>query len=598
MKKVLITGAAGYLGYHIVDLLIKKNYFIYAYDKFYFKNENIFKNFNNIEVIKGDSRSIDEKYFKNIYAVIDLVNIGISPIGDRFFDKVSWDINYNSRVRTCRLAKKHNVKHYIYPSSCSVYGLRKDLKLVNEKSRIDPKSVYAKTKLALEKKTKNLSNKNFIVTGLRLPTLFGYSKKMRNDLIINYFAGYIKKYNKINLQGDGKQGRPFLHVIDAAKAFIYFLEYKKKDKINNKIINIGTEKNNIILLDLAKKIFNLFKIKPKINYYGILDNRSYFVDFSLSRKLGFKCSKTIQNGITELKKNKLFFTKFDNEYNYPKKIFKRYKAKEQNLGKIKSYDYSLLKYKKLNNKPKKKILVILGSDKFNLNLIQKLYNLVCKNLNNFDFVINNDDKKRINFKKKKYKIFSSFNKINQKNLRDDYDVLINLWGAKIFTKEELSYFEKKINLHPSYLPSWRGKNSSYYANLNQIGNGASIIEMDENIDTPNIYVRKKINAKYNETGFQTYLKSVNLCLNLFNKHIRSILNGKIKFKKIKYLKRNFRIYYKKEFIKDYVIKLKEKDEISKFIRLCLALDFPKNKLKILVNKQKFYLTLQLKKDKI
>ncbi len=346
MKKVLITGAAGYLGYHIVDLLIKKNYFIYVYDKFYFKNENIFKNFNNIKVIKGDSRSIDEKYFKNIYAVIDLVNIGISPIGDRFFDKVSWDINYNSRVRTCRLAKKHNVKHYIYPSSCSVYGLRKDLKLVNEKSLIDPKSVYAKTKIALEKKTKNLSNKNFIVTGLRLPTLFGYSKKMRNDLIINYFVGYIKKYNKINLQGDGKQGRPFLHVIDAAKAFIYFLEYKKKDKINNKIINIGTEKNNIILLDLAKKIFNLFKIKPKINYYGILDNRSYFVDFSLSRKLGFKCSKTIQNGITELKKNKLFFTKFDNEYNYPKKIFKRYKAKEQNLGKIKSYDYSLLKYKK------------------------------------------------------------------------------------------------------------------------------------------------------------------------------------------------------------------------------------------------------------
>ena len=129
--------------------------------------------------------------------------------------------------------------------------------------------------------------------------------------------------------------------------------------------------------------------------------------------MGFKCSKSIQNGITELKKNKLFFTKFDNEYNYPKKIFKRYKDKEQNLGKIKSYDYSLLKYKKLNNKLKKKILVVLGNDRFNLDLIQKLYNLVCKHLNNFDFVINNHDKED-KLQKKKYKIFSSFNKINKK----------------------------------------------------------------------------------------------------------------------------------------------------------------------------------------
>lgn len=287
MKKVLVTGAAGYLGYHLVNMLVKKNYFVYAYDKFYFQNNNIFNNLKNIKVIKGDARLIDKKYFKNLFAVIDLVNIGISPKNDKFFDKISWDINYNSRIRTCKLAKKFGAKHYIYPSSCSVYGLRKNLKQLKENSKLSPKSVYAKTAVALEKKTQKFSNKNFVITGLRLPTLFGYSKKMRNDLIINYFVGYIKKHKKINLQGDGKQGRPFLHVKDAAKALVYFLEFKNKTIINNKIINIGNEKNNTILLDLAKKIFHVLKIKPKINYYGVKDDRSYFVDFSYSRQLGF-----------------------------------------------------------------------------------------------------------------------------------------------------------------------------------------------------------------------------------------------------------------------------------------------------------------------
>ena len=76
-------------------------------------------------------------------------------------------------------------------------------------------------------------------------------------------------------------------------------------------------------MDLAKKIFHQLKIKPKISYYGIQDNRSYFVDFSLSRKLGFECTWTIHDGINELMKKISFFKKFNDDINYPVKHLKK-----------------------------------------------------------------------------------------------------------------------------------------------------------------------------------------------------------------------------------------------------------------------------------
>lgn len=241
---------------------------------------------------------------------------------------------------------------------------------------------------------------------------------------------------------------------------------------------------------------------------------------------------------------------------------------------------------------------MLGNDKFNLNLCQKLYDISLKNISNCDFVIKPDIKKRLILKKKKHKIFNNFNNINKKNLIEDYDTLINLWGSRIFTKEDLKYFKKNINIHPSYLPYWRGKNSAYYANLNQIGNGATLHEMDEKIDTPNIYIRKKLDVKYNENGFKTYLKSVKLCLEIYDRNIKDILLNKIKLKKIKYSNKKFRVFMKKEFPKNKTLILKEKGIISRFIRQSLSLDFPKNKIKVILNKQKYDLSLELKKVKI
>lgn len=325
MKTVLVTGAGGYLGNQIVDELLKSKFKVKAVDNFFFKNRSIFKNNKNLQVIKSDTRNLPEKFFKNVFAVIDLVNIGISPIGDRFFDKLSWDINYHSRVRTCRIAKRNNVKRYIFPSSCSVYGFRKDYKLVNENTAPSPKSTYAKTKVKLEKTTIKLSDKKFKVLSLRLPTLFGFSKKMRNDLIVNFFAGHILKNKSINLMGDGKQARPFLHVNDAAKAFVYFTKLNDDQYMKNNIVCVGDNQNNITLIDLAKKIFKIYKIKKKIKFYGKKDNRSYFCDFSLLGRLGFKCSRNIEFGLKELQKKKLFLKNFSNIETYPIKLLNEYK---------------------------------------------------------------------------------------------------------------------------------------------------------------------------------------------------------------------------------------------------------------------------------
>ena len=206
----------------------------------------------------------------------------------------------------------------IFVSTCSNYGLSKSKKLLNEKSKLNPISNYARAKVKIEKKILNFKKVNFSKSILRFATAFGLSKRMRFDLTINEFTENL--YNKSKLEVyDYNTFRPYCHTKDFARAIIKIL-ISKKDIIDNQVYNIGNSKQNYSKKSIALKVKKYIKKDVEIIFTRKSnDKRNYKVDFSKIRKqLKFKTKYDVDYGIKEIlkyiRKNKQ--NKFNKMGNY------------------------------------------------------------------------------------------------------------------------------------------------------------------------------------------------------------------------------------------------------------------------------------------
>ena len=299
-KLIIVTGAGGYIGTLLVPSLIKSGYKVRAIDRFFF-GEKYLKKSKNLEIIYADIRNLNYKNFKNAYAIIDLAAISNDLTGEKF-KKETFEINFKSRLRNAKLAKKYKVKKYILPSSCSNYGKIPKSKIADENYRLNPLTNYSKANALAEKNILKLANKNFSVTILRQGTVYGYSPRMRFDLVINRMTYDYWKKGLIYLLRDGTQRRPTLHIKDAIRAMNLMLRLDPS-KINKEIFNVGGDKNNMTIKGITEKIKKVFKKKIKIVFYGSKDFRSYFVSFEKIKKLGFNAKYSPEDGIREILKS-------------------------------------------------------------------------------------------------------------------------------------------------------------------------------------------------------------------------------------------------------------------------------------------------------
>ena len=278
METVLVTGAGGYIGSVLVPKLLSKGYRVKAVDRYFFGKEKLPKH-ENLQIIQEDTRKLKEEIFDNVDYVIDLVAISNDPSGE-LFNKATWQINYKSRVRTANIAKKKGVKRYILPSSCSIYGFQEDI--VDETSKTNPLTTYAKANEKAEQEILPLADENFVVTVIRQSTVFGYSPRMRFDLAINGMTYGAWKTGKLPLMRDGTQYRPMVHVQDTTDVMVLLLT-ADKEKINGEIFNVGGEELNYQIKELgeivAKTIEKETGRKVDIEWYGDPDHRSYRVSF-------------------------------------------------------------------------------------------------------------------------------------------------------------------------------------------------------------------------------------------------------------------------------------------------------------------------------
>ena len=328
MKKILVTWAGWYVWSVLVPKLLKKWFYVIAIDKFFF-GENKINKHKNLKIVNEDVRNIDEKYFNdNIFWVIDLVAISNDPSWE-LLEKETYEINFESRYKTAKLAKEFNIEKYIFPSSCSIYWFNDDI--VNEDSEANPLTIYSKANLLAEKNILKISDENFRVIVLRQSTLFWPSNRMRFDLAINNMVYNAFSKWKIELMRDWKQKRPFLHVDDTTDFMIFLLE---NDYEHSNIYNIGVA--NITLIDLANNIKNIikrdFNKDIKIEWYWNIDRRSYEVDFDkINNTFNFKFNRRIEFWILEIYNRLLNLELEKTEDTITLEVYKKLKSKGVNI---------------------------------------------------------------------------------------------------------------------------------------------------------------------------------------------------------------------------------------------------------------------------
>ena len=296
MSKILITGGAGYIGSVLTTKLVQLGHKVTVIDKLIYSADSLnhlffYKNF---QLIKKDIREQEFKknFFKKFEFIIPLAALVGAPICDKN-KKLAVAINYNAILYMMKKISKR--QKIIFMNSNSGYGIGEKNKFCDEKSLLKPISLYGKTKAQAEIEV--LKHKNSIC--FRLATVFGYSYRMRTDLLVNNFVFKTIKNNTLKIF-EPHFRRNFIHVSDVVEGIIFAI--KNFSKMRSNVYNLGISSANITKLQLAKKIKKYSnKLSIKI-IYGVKDpdQRDYFVSNKKIESLGFKPRVSLDRGIKEM----------------------------------------------------------------------------------------------------------------------------------------------------------------------------------------------------------------------------------------------------------------------------------------------------------
>ena len=326
MTKILITGGAGYVGAVLTPYLLDKGYKITVLDLMIY-GEDVLKKNPNLEIIKGDIRDTEllNRVLPDHEVVIHLACISNDPSFE-LNPTLGKSINIDAFSPLVEIAKKNSVKRFIYASTSSVYGIKKE-KDVNESMSLEPLTDYSKYKADCEVILKKYISENFTPIIIRPATVCGYSPRQRLDVVVNILTnlGYHKR--KITVFG-GDQLRPNLHIKDMIQSY-YLVLKANKSLISNQIFNVGSENQKVIdLANITKKIIGEDVI---LESTPTNDNRSYHISSKkISEILNFNTQFTVQDAVLDLKKafdEKLLVNTLENEMYFNIKRMQSYQLK-------------------------------------------------------------------------------------------------------------------------------------------------------------------------------------------------------------------------------------------------------------------------------
>jgi nucleoside-diphosphate-sugar epimerase len=304
MRKILVTGAAGYIGSILTRKLLEKGYEVIAFDILNFGGESLLGIYNQpgFTFIKGDIRNSDDVIYalKESDAVIHLASI----VGDPACFKqpeLANETNWLASKNLFDLCNKYkHIKRFIFASTCSNYGKMDGDGFLNEESPLKPVSLYAELKVKFEKYLLNTEiRKDFVPVSLRFSTAYGLSTRMRFDLTVNEFIKEASTGKELQIFGE-QFWRPYCHVNDLARACVLVLD-SSPEKVRKNVFGVGNNNENYQKKMIASEILKIIP-EATIKYVKKLeDPRDYRVDFTkIKNELGFEITKNVPDGLREI----------------------------------------------------------------------------------------------------------------------------------------------------------------------------------------------------------------------------------------------------------------------------------------------------------
>ena len=299
-RNVLVIGGAGYIGSALIPRLLEAGYRVRLMDIMVYGEDAIeaFKSHPRLEIFRRDFRQVNA-VVEAMQGINTVVHLG-AIVGDpacALDENLTREINLMATRMIGEVAKGLRVHKFIFASTCSVYGA--NAAILDEKSILNPVSLYARTKIACEKVLFKLSDSSFQPTMLRFGTIYGLSGRTRFDLVINLLTAKAVVGGVIPVSG-GEQWRPFIHVDDAARA-VYLMVKAPLEQVGNEIFNVGSNEQNYTIMDAARIVEREVPTASfkEIPFDG--DIRNYRVDFNkIFNKLDFKPQWTLAGGVRQV----------------------------------------------------------------------------------------------------------------------------------------------------------------------------------------------------------------------------------------------------------------------------------------------------------
>lgn len=299
--RVLVTGHNGYIGSVMVRVLAQAGHEVVGLDSDLFADCVHGPTPELVPAVRLDLRDVKPEHLEGIDAVVHLAALSNDPLGD-LEPQHTYDINHTASVRLAETSKAAGVRRFLYSSSCSIYGASDSQSLLDETAPLHPVTPYAESKVAVEGDLEALADDSFSPVSLRNATAYGWSPRLRCDIVLNDLVANAFLTGEVTVRSDGTPWRPIVHIADISAAFAAALE-APVDAIHGEAINVGSAADNHQVRDIAEIVAEVVP-DSEVSITGETgaDPRSYRVDFTkLAERLpAFQPAWDARRGAKEL----------------------------------------------------------------------------------------------------------------------------------------------------------------------------------------------------------------------------------------------------------------------------------------------------------
>jgi nucleoside-diphosphate-sugar epimerase len=323
VKKILLVGGAGYVGSVLAQELVERGYAVRVLDRFYFGSQGLDAIRDQVEILQGDMRAVPPEVLADVDTVVNIGGLSNDPTAE-YNPRANFEMNTSASIRLAQQCQQQGVPRYLYASSCSIYDRgvvdeERDV-LLDETAEVDPRAAYSSSKRAAERELLAMASPAFTVVALRKGTLYGYSPRMRYDLVVNTFVKDALSRGLLTLHYGGEMWRPLADVRDAARAYVRLIQ-AQPETVNGQIFNLVYR--NFRISELALRVREALRtvgvsaeIRTDYSYKGVRNYRvsGRKMEVALNFRPTISIEESVESMVQQIRQANV--TDFDNPRYY------------------------------------------------------------------------------------------------------------------------------------------------------------------------------------------------------------------------------------------------------------------------------------------